>query len=70
MLFKKKKPVVDSSVFRKACMVIESCKNYEQLKNAINYVNLYYSTYNDFATYTHLQKLISEKLEQVELVKR
>lgn len=70
MLFKNKKPVVDVVVFRKACLVIESCVNYEQLKNAINYANLYYSRYKDFTTYTHLQKLISKKLEQVSLVKK
>lgn len=70
MLFKKKKPVVDVTVFRKACLVIESCVNYEQLMNSINYANLYYSMYKDFTTYTHLQKLISKKLEQVSLFKR
>jgi hypothetical protein len=67
MLFKDKKPTIDVSVFRKSCMVIESCKNYEQLKNGMNYVNLYYSIYKDFETYQHLQKLISKKLEQVNL---
>ena len=70
MLFKNKKPVVDVTVFRKTCMVVESCVNYGQLKNAINYVNLYYSMYKDFTTYTHLQKLISKKLEQVTLIKQ
>ena len=70
MLFKKNKPIVDAAVFRKACMVIESCKNYEQLKNGMNYANLYYSMYRDFSTYTHLQKLISKKFELVELINR
>lgn len=70
MTFKKKKPTVDVTVFRKACLVIESCINYEQLKNAITYSNLYYSFYKDFTTYTHLQKLISKKLEQVSLIQK
>lgn len=70
MLFKETKPVVDVTVFRKSCLVIESCVNYEQLKNAINYANLYYSIYKDFNTYVHLQKLISKKLEQVSLIKK
>lgn len=68
MSIKNKKPEVNVLVFHKACTVVESCKNYEQLKNAMNYVNLYDSMYNDFVTYTRLQKLISKKLEQVKLV--
>jgi len=67
MFFKRKKTEIDVVVFRKACVVIDSCKTYEQLKNAMNYSNLYFSMYNDFTSYTHLQKLIGRKMEQVNL---
>ena len=67
MIFKKKKSIVDVSVFRKACVVIDSCKEYNQLRNAMNYANLYFSMYNDFTTYIHLQKLIGRKMEEVNL---
>ena len=70
MSIKNKKPEVNVLVFHKTCMVVESCVNYEQLKIAMNYVNLYYSMFKDFTTYTHLQKLISKKLEQVTLIKQ
>ena len=42
MLFKKTKPEPNLIDFRKACVVIDSCKTYSQLKNAMNYANLYY----------------------------
>jgi len=65
MLFKKKKSIVDVKVFQKACLVIGSCKTYEQLKNARKYADLFYSTYNDYKTYSHLQKLLGEKTPEV-----
>lgn len=67
MLFKKKKPTLDIIVFRKACMVIDSCESYNQLRNAMNYADLFYQKYQDFAAYTHLQKLIGRKMEIVNL---
>jgi hypothetical protein len=36
MLFKKTKPEPNLIEFRKACVVINSCKTYAQLKIAIN----------------------------------
>ena len=67
MLFKKQKSTVDVKVFRKACVVIDSCQTYTQLKRAMNYVDLYYKMYNDFKTYNHLQGLISEKMVDVKI---
>jgi hypothetical protein len=67
MLFKKKKTNVDVVVFRKACLVIDSCTNYSQLRNAMNYADLFYSMYQDFKTYTHLQKLIGVKMKEINL---
>ena len=42
MLFAKTKPEPNLIEFRKACVVIDSCKTYSQLKNAMNYANLFY----------------------------
>lgn len=67
MLFKKKKSIVDVTVFRKACLVIDSCQNYCQLRNAMNYADLFFNTYQDYKSYSHLQKLIGRKMEQVNL---
>ena len=67
MLFKNKKIKVDVVVFRKACLVIESCTTYHQLRNAMNYSDLFFTTYQDFSSYTHLQKLIGRKMEQIVL---
>lgn len=67
MLFRKKKTNLDIVVFRKACVVINSCENYHQLKNAMNYADLFFMMYKDFKSYTHLQKLIGRKMEQVSL---
>lgn len=67
MIFKKKKPEVDTIVFRKACVVIDSCLNYHQLRSAMNYVDLFFKTYQDYTTYSHLQKLIGRKMEQISL---
>lgn len=67
MLFKKQKSTVDVKVFRKVCLVIDSCTTYTQLKRAMNYVDLYYKMYKDSKTYTHLQTLISQKMVDVKL---
>lgn len=67
MLFKKKKKVIDITTFRKACVVIESCKNYHQLRNAMNYADLFFQMYNDYSSYSHLQKLIGRKMDQISL---
>lgn len=67
MLFKKKKKVIDVTTFRKACVVIESCKNYHQLRNAMNYADLFFQMYNDYSSYSHLQKLIGRKMNQISL---
>ena len=67
MLFKKQKSTVDVKVFRKACLVIDSCTTYTQLKRAMNYVDLYYKMYKDSKTYTHLQNLVSQKMVDVKL---
>jgi len=69
MLFKKTKPEPNLIEFRKACVVIESCRTYPQLKNAMNYVNLYYAKNKDFKTHQHLMKLVAKKLEETKLVK-
>lgn len=67
MRFKKKKVLVDATVFRKACVVIDSCVNYTQLRNAMNYADLFFQMYQDFKSYTHLQKLIGRKMEQIKI---
>jgi hypothetical protein len=67
MLFKKQKSTVDVKVFRKACVVIDSCTTYTQLKRAMNYVDLYYKMYKDSKTYMHLQNLVSQKMVDVKL---
>jgi hypothetical protein len=67
MIFKDKKTKVDNIAFRKACVVIDSCSNYHQLRNAMNYVDLFYRMYQDYKTYSHLQKLIGKKMEQISL---
>ncbi len=67
MLFKKQKSTVDVKVFRKACLVIDSCTTYTQLKGAMNYVDLYYKMYKDSKTYMHLQNLVSQKMVDVKL---
>ena len=67
MLFKKKKITIDVVVFRKACLVIESCENYLQLRNAMNYADLFFQKYQDFGSYNHLQKLIGRKMEKINL---
>lgn len=67
MIFKKKKVLIDVVVFRKACVVIESCINYNQLRNAMNYADLFFQMYQDFPSYTHLQKLIGRKMEKINL---
>lgn len=69
MLFKKIKSEPNLIEFRKACVVIDSCKTYSQLKIAMNYANLYYAKNRDFATHQHLIKLIGKKLEETNLVK-
>jgi hypothetical protein len=53
--------------FRKACVVIDSCKTYSQLKNAMNYANLYYVKNKDYKTHQHLLKLISKKFEETNI---
>jgi len=65
MFIKKTKPEPNLIEFRKACVVIESCTTYSQLKNAINYVNLYYVKNKDNTTHQHLMKLMSKKLLEV-----
>lgn len=67
MLFKKTKPTPNLIDFRKACVVIDSCKTYSQLKNAMSYANLYYVKNKDYATHQHLLKLISKKLEETNI---
>ena len=67
MLFKKTKPKPNLIDFRKACVVIDSCKTYAQLKIAINYTNLYYVKNKDYATYKHLMMLISKKFEETNI---
>lgn len=67
MLFKNKKTKIDVVAFRKTCLVIESCTNYQQLKSAMNYSDLFFKKYKDFSSYTYLQKLIGRKMAQVEL---
>jgi hypothetical protein len=69
MLFKKTKTEPNLIEFRKACLVINSCKTYAQLKIAINYANLYYAKNKDFTTHQHLMKLVSKKLQETKLVK-
>jgi len=69
MLFKKTKSEPNLIEFRKACVVIDSCKTYSQLKTALNYANLYYAKNKDYATHQHLMKLIAKKLEETKLVK-
>ncbi len=69
MLFTKTKPEPNLIEFRKACVVIGSCKTYSQLKNAITYASLYYAKNKDFKTYQHLMKLVAKKLEETKLVK-
>lgn len=69
MLFKKPKPEPNLIEFRKACVVIESCKTYHQLKNAMTYVTLYHVKNKDFSTHQHLMMLINKKLEETKLVK-
>lgn len=69
MLFKKTKPEPNLIEFRKACVVIDSCKTYLQLKTALNYANLYYVKNKDFKTHQHLMKLVAKKLEETKLVK-
>ncbi len=64
MLFAKTKPELNLIEFRKACIVIDSCKTYSQLKNAMNYANLFYKKNKDFKSYQHLMKLVSRKLEE------
>lgn len=67
MLFAKKKPVLDPVAFRKACVVVDSCVNYTQLKNAMKYVDLFLNSYMDYKSYSHLHKLISKKMAEVPL---
>ena len=67
MLFKKTKPEPNLIDFRKACVVIDSCKTYSQLKNAMNYANLYYVKNKDYRTLQHLLKLISKKFEETNI---
>lgn len=67
MLFTKTKPEPNLIEFRKACVVIESCNTYQQLKNAMNYSNLYYKKNKDFKSYQHLMKLVSKKLEETNI---
>ena len=67
MLFKKTKPEPNLIDFRKACVVIDSCKTYSQLKNAMNYANLYYVKNKDYTTYQHLIKLVSKKFEETNI---
>ena len=55
MLFKKTKLEPNLIDFRKACVVIDSCKTYSQLKNAMNYANLYYVKNKDYT------KMLSEE---------
>ena len=62
MLFAKTKSEPNLIEFRKACVVIDSCKTYSQLKNAMNYANLFYKKNKDFKSYQHLMKLVSKKL--------
>lgn len=64
MLFAKTKSEPNLIEFRKACVVIDSCKTYSQLKNAMNYANLFYKKNKDFKSYQHLMKLVSKKLEE------
>ena len=64
MLFTKTKPELNLIEFRKACIVIDSCETYDQLKNAISYANLFYKKNKDFKSYQHLMKLVSKKLEE------
>lgn len=65
MLFKRKKSIVNVKDFRKACLVINSCQTYEQLKNAMTYVNLFYTKYNDYPTYNGLQRVLRNKIIQL-----
>ena len=65
MFIKKTKPEPNLIEFRKACVVIESCTTHSQLKNAMNYVNLYYVKNKDNITHQHLMKLMSKKLLEV-----
>ena len=67
MLFAKTKSEPNLIEFRKACVVIDSCKTYSQLKNAMNYANLFYKKNKDFKSYQHLMKLVSKKLEDTYL---
>jgi hypothetical protein len=67
MLFKKTKPEPNLIDFRKACVVIDSCKTYSQLKHAMNYANLYYVKNKDYKTHQHLLKLISKKFEETNI---
>ena len=67
MLFKKTKTEPNLIEFRKACVVINSCKTYAQLKIAINYTNLYYVKNKDYVTYKHLMMLISKKFEETNI---
>jgi hypothetical protein len=67
MLFKKTKPEPNLIDFRKACVVIDSCKTYSQLKNAMKYANLYYVKNKDYKTHQHLLKLISKKFEETNI---
>jgi len=67
MLFAKTKPELNLIEFRKACIVIDSCKTYGQLKNAMNYANLFYKKNKDFKSYQHLMKLVSKKLEETNI---
>lgn len=67
MLFAKTKTEPNLIEFRKACVVIDSCKTYSQLKNAMNYANLFYKKNKDFKSYQHLMKLVSKKLEDTYL---
>ena len=67
MLFKKEKSTVDIKVFRKACVVIDSCKTYTQLRNAMKYADLFYKMYGDFKHYNHLQQLASNKMVDVKM---
>jgi hypothetical protein len=67
MLFKKTKLEPNLIDFRKACVVIDSCKTYSKLKNAMNYANLYYVKNKDYKTHQHLLKLISKKFEETNI---
>jgi hypothetical protein len=67
MLFAKTKPELNLIEFRKACIVIDSCETYSQLKNAMNYANLFYKKNKDFKSYQHLMKLVSKKLEETNI---